>query len=339
MGRTFVVTGLLLLAFAAYQLWGTGLQTARAQGALEDDFAERVAAAGATTATVAPTTTVPTSTTRGTAVTSAPTTTTTPAPPATLPPVATGDPVGRVEIPRIGVDDIVVAGVRVADLRKGPGHYPTTPLPGQEGNVAIAGHRTTYGAPFNRVDELAAGDEIIVTDLLGRRFRYLVERVWVVKPSDVSVLAQTPGRAELTLTSCHPKYSARERIIVRAVLDPGTSAAPAPAAPPAVPTPDGGGGGGDGGQTSTPGDPGTDPADALDDPLLTAGWFHDRSAIAPTLLGGALCTAIAVGARLGMRRVGGRGTKVGLALAGTLVFAPALFVTFEHLSRLLPQGI
>ena len=69
----------------------------------------------------------------------------------------------RLEIPRIGVDEIVVAGVGVDDLHKGPGHYPDTPLPGERGNVAIAGHRTTYGAPFHDIDELQPGDEVVAT--------------------------------------------------------------------------------------------------------------------------------------------------------------------------------
>ena len=91
------------------------------------------------------------------------------APPATAPPAPQeGDPVAKIEIPRIGVDWIVVEGVDVADLRKGPGHYPGTALPGVRGNVAIAGHRTTYGAPFQDVNELEPGDEIILTSVTGR---------------------------------------------------------------------------------------------------------------------------------------------------------------------------
>ena len=74
-----------------------------------------------------------------------------------------GDPVARLEIAKIGVDKIVVAGTDVGEPRKGPGHYPNTPLPGQLGNAAIAGHRTTFGAPFYRINELVAGDEIKVT--------------------------------------------------------------------------------------------------------------------------------------------------------------------------------
>ena len=138
-----------------------------------------------------------------------------------------GRPAPRIEIPKIGVDKIVVAGVALSDLRKGPGHYPNTPLPGQLGNAAIAGHRTTYGAPFFRVDELAAGDEIIVTTVQGT-FRYLVTEIKIVKPTDFSVLDPTPD-ATLTLTSCNPRYSSRQRIVVKARLD-TTASATIPAA-------------------------------------------------------------------------------------------------------------
>ena len=121
-----------------------------------------------------------------------------------------------------------MAGVALSDLRKGPGHYPNTPLPGQLGNAAIAGHRTTYGAPFFRVDELAAGDEIIVTTVQGT-FRYLVTEIKIVKPTDFSVLDPSPD-ATLTLTSCNPRYSSRQRIVVKARLDTTKSDDPLPAA-------------------------------------------------------------------------------------------------------------
>ena len=140
-----------------------------------------------------------------------------------------GEPTAHLRIPAIGVDKIVVEGVSLDDLKKGPGHYPETPLPGQEGNAAIAGHRTTYGAPFNRIDELEKGDEILVETVQGD-FRYLVEEQLIVSPSQVEVL-EDKGDNRLTLTACHPKYSARERIIVVATLAPDEVALPPPAAP------------------------------------------------------------------------------------------------------------
>ena len=223
-GRGLIAAGVLILLFVAYQLWGTGIQEARSQNQLENEFNDIIATAPAPT-TAAPTTTRAVSTSA--AVATAPTTTVAPT---TVPPpdVKEGDPLARIEIPKIGVDKIVVAGVALSDLRKGPGHYPNTPLPGQLGNAAIAGHRTTYGAPFFRVDELAAGDEIIVTTVQGT-FRYLVTEIKIVKPTDFSVLDPSPD-ATLTLTSCNPRYSSRQRIVVKARLDTTKSDDPLPAA-------------------------------------------------------------------------------------------------------------
>jgi LPXTG-site transpeptidase (sortase) family protein len=128
-----------------------------------------------------------------------------------------GDPLTRIEIPSINVDTIVVQGTSPSALRAGAGHYPNTPLPGQKGNVAIAGHRTTYGRPFNRINELKPGDPIILTTPVAR-YTYIVSRPpWITTPYDWSVIAPTPD-AELTLTACHPKGSANQRIIVRAKL-------------------------------------------------------------------------------------------------------------------------
>ena len=228
-GKTLIATGLLLFGFVAYQLWGTGIETARAQNSLENEFEELLAGTPPTTAASTSTTvddsvpsdpsgdTIPTeSTPQDTvATTTAPETVA-----AAVPQVAEGDPIARIEMPRIGVDKIVVAGVDKSDLKKGPGHYPETPLPGQLGNSAIAGHRTTFGQPFFDVDKLDTGDEIILTTLTGR-YVYRVTGQQIVPPSDYQVISTTdPTRATLTLTSCHPKYTARERIIIFAELDP-----------------------------------------------------------------------------------------------------------------------
>jgi sortase A len=233
-GKTLIATGLLMFGFVAYQLWGTGLETARAQRALEGQFEALLAETPAPPTTTPPTTPPPT---------------TAPVeedPPQTVPepvtepdaepqrsavPVADqnlpvfsegfaeGDPIARIEIPAIGVNEIVVAGVGKSDLKKGPGHYPETPIPGQLGNAAIAGHRTTYGQPFFDVDELVDGDEIVVTTTAGR-FVYRVTGLQIVTPADYQVIATTdPTAATITLTSCHPKWTARERIIVSGELD------------------------------------------------------------------------------------------------------------------------
>jgi len=111
-----------------------------------------------------------------------------------------------------------VAGVDRDDLKRGPGHYPQTPLPGQLGNAAIAGHRTSYGEPFAYIDQLEAGDEITVTTPAGT-FVYVVDDSRIVSPSDTYVLDTIDeGASRLTLTLCHPRYSASQRIVVSAEL-------------------------------------------------------------------------------------------------------------------------
>jgi sortase A len=154
-----------------------------------------------------------------------------------------GQPVGVIEIPKIGLARVIVQGVAKPDLKKGPGHYSGTALPGQPGNAAIAGHRTTYGAPFNRIDELVPGDEIVTTTPQGR-FTYKVRaapdgsgRGWfTVKPTGVLVIAPTQTN-QLTLTACHPKYSARQRIVVIAdLVTPVAPTSPPAAKPPKVVT-------------------------------------------------------------------------------------------------------
>lgn len=153
----------------------------------------------------------------------------------------TGRVLTKMVIPKLGVETLVVEGTSPAALRAGAGHYPNTPLPGQAGNIAIAGHRTTYGRPFNRVDELRAGDEVWLITPVGD-YRYVVSPTpdgWkanplVTSPKDWTVIDQsggaglgggartaagTPAESFLTLTTCHPKGSAAQRLVVRAYLD------------------------------------------------------------------------------------------------------------------------
>ncbi len=138
-----------------------------------------------------------------------------------------GDPLTRIEIPAIGVNTIVVEGTTPSALKAGAGHYRSTALPGQKGNVAIAGHRTTYGRPFNKLDGLKPGDRVVLTSPIGR-FTYRVinppggskregPAAWITNPYDWSVAGKTKGDF-VTLTTCHPKGSARQRLIVRAKL-------------------------------------------------------------------------------------------------------------------------
>ncbi len=258
LGKTIIALGLIILLFGIFQLWGTGVIEARAQQDLDDDFSDLLEASSAwEPAPLSPVATP----TPGPADTADPTATPepietprsaddpNPSPPSPSPtptPTPTAEPAGdpqppptphpewlamlyrdqgsaiaRIQIPRIGLDKTVVEGVRVGDLRKGPGHYPATAMLGQEGNAAIAGHRTTYGAPFGDIDELLPGDEMIITTIQGEFIYRVIEQGegfghLIVPPTAVEVLDQDfpvhPNR--LTLTACHPKGSARQRIIV-----------------------------------------------------------------------------------------------------------------------------
>jgi len=143
--------------------------------------------------------------------------------------ITDGEAFARLEIPSAGIDYFVYPGVTREALQDGPGHYPNTPLPGMLGNAAIAGHRTTYGQPLRNVDQIEPGDEIIVTMPYGR-FVYTMTAAEIVSPSDTDVIATTdPTMARLTLTTCHPVFSAAQRYIVSAELDRTQSPAPAAA--------------------------------------------------------------------------------------------------------------
>jgi sortase A len=127
-----------------------------------------------------------------------------------------GDPLGRIRIRKIGVSFVVVAGTDTASLRLGPGHYPGTPLPGARGTVAIAGHRTTYLAPFRKLNKLSHGDRIEMRMPYGT-FTYAVERTRIVAPTALWVTRRT-SYDRLILSACNPLYSAAQRIVVFARL-------------------------------------------------------------------------------------------------------------------------
>lgn len=188
-GRVFITVGLLVLSFLAYQVWGTNAVTGKSQQALASDLRDswKVASSGDSRAPSA----------------------------ANPPPTGTG--IAMIQIPKIGVENVVVEGVDDDSLKKGPGHYPETAFPGEAGNVVISGHRTTYGAPFYRVDELNTGDEITLKDASGT-YKYKVTEKKVVNPTDLSVVVPSTD-ARLTLTTCHPRFSARQRLIIVATLE------------------------------------------------------------------------------------------------------------------------
>ena len=216
-GKVLLTFGLLVLLFVAYQLWGTGLYQARAQSDLKAKFDRQVSHQTKTN----PTTLGNTSTAGPNPSAPGGTATTTQPPAAQLAP-GDGDPVGIIKIPKIGVDQVVVEGASVPDLRKGPGHYPESPLPGQLGNAAIAGHRTTYGAPFGDLDQLSKNDGISIQTLAGTWHYVLTDDPFPVRPDQTEVLLPTieSGQqiATLTLTTCNPKYSASQRLVVKARL-------------------------------------------------------------------------------------------------------------------------
>jgi sortase A len=198
-----IAAGVVILLFVAYQLFGTGIAERHSQKTLAKQFQAAVGSIpGADSAAGA---------------------TANPTPPPS-------QAIDHLVIPAAGVNKYVVQGVSDDDLREGPGHYPETVMPGEDGNAGIAGHRTTYGAPFYRLNELKPGDEILVSDLQGRTFTYKVSRPpLVVSPTDVAVLDPTPF-AQLTLTTCDPRFSATHRLIIMARLA-GTPL-PAPKLPP-----------------------------------------------------------------------------------------------------------
>jgi len=201
-GRILVAAGVLLLLFTAYQLWGTGLVEAHSQSVLRSELNPSLpAGARAEAGRLAD---------RPRGFAGPPPV----APPRTAP--AVGRPVGVIDIPKIGLDQVIVEGVQAPQLRTGPGHYPGTPLPGQAGNAAVAGHRTTYAHPFYNLNELTPGDRIVITTPQGI-FVYAARRTLVVAPTDVGVLDPTVT-AQLTLTTCNPRFSAATRLVVHAAL-------------------------------------------------------------------------------------------------------------------------
>jgi sortase A len=129
-----------------------------------------------------------------------------------------GQSLTRIEIPKLGVNVVVVQGIDEDSLRAGAGHYPETPLPCSVGDVAIAGHRTTYGKPFANIDRLGPGDEIVLKTPVGSCVYRVTQNPFAVLPDNWSVVANTPGQFTLTLTACHPKGSASHRLVIKAAM-------------------------------------------------------------------------------------------------------------------------
>ena len=192
MGELTITAGLILMLFVTYQLWGTGRYTQDQQDRLSEEMLSDWKSPKFTTERV-----------------------------------KLGEGLAMIRIPRFGEDwrYVIVEGVEREDLRKGPGHYPGTALPGEVGNFVVSGHRTTYSAPFNRLGELRRGDEILI-DTREEQYVYTVTDRKIVKPSATEVTAPVPGHPKrrpterlITLTTCHPKYSAAQRMIIFGELE------------------------------------------------------------------------------------------------------------------------
>ena len=172
----------------------------------------------AVTTTAAPTTTEPATTAPPTVVETLPTPEPPPEPRAAEPRVE----LGRLQIPKIGIDVVFLQGISLTTLDQGPGHWPGTAMPGQTGNVVVAGHRTSHNKDFRNIDQLAPGDEVLFTTADGT-FTYRVRETTVVKPDAMYIIEQT-WAPTATLFACHPPGSTRERIVVHLELDPAATA-------------------------------------------------------------------------------------------------------------------
>jgi sortase A len=278
-GFDLITAGVLVLLFVAYQLWGTGFAEAKSQSKLKTQFTTAAPAAGADNPALGAT---------QTAVAGPP----------------EGSAIAHIVIPTIGVDKYVVEGVTESALQAGPGHYPGTPMPGEPGNVAIAGHRTTYGAPFFRLNELKPGDKIQMATKT-KQFLYVVDHTEIVKPTDVAVIGPTSDN-RLTLTTCNPRYEATNRLIVVAELTDEPVIPPPTVAPPVVKT------------------------------AVSLGT-GDHSAWPSTLLYGGFFVILWIGIRLWAARR--RYWKWIPFLAGIPVCLFPLWFFFENAFRLLPNNI
>jgi len=318
---TLIAVGLLCLSFVAYQLWGTALYEHNAQNQLRHELAGKLHS---------PVTTTPPTTTPGE-------TTTTGSPAALVNEVAPpepdpklGTPIGLLSIPRLGMQGVaIVEGTAEAQLQQGPGHYVGTPLPGEAGNAAIAGHRTTYGAPFYDLNTLQPGDSINIQTAQGL-FDYQVVTSHVVLPSNVTVLAQT-SIPELTLTTCNPRYSAATRLVVVAALKTSITSASFPTT------------------TTLPGTSTSGPSSATTTPVLAGGsegggleggglgGVSTRGEVGEAGVWGALTLVSAILGIVGWRRGRRPWSWVVLSMGVPLTVA-ALLVCYQHISLALPQS-
>lgn len=321
-GRFLIGAGVVLLLFAAYQLWGTGLREAASQRDLRARLEQQLDASSPGTATA-----------DGDSVEAGgsyrPRTSgdelqlREPQPRPALP--SAGEPVGILRIPKLGLDKVVVEGTDDSSLRLGPGHQPGTALPGMPGNAVLGGHRTTYGAPFYRLDELAPEDLVLVDTPTGSA-RYVVTGSQIVDPDDVWILEPTADD-RLTLFTCTPRYSAARRLVVTARLTGAPSAAPSQPAPPLQQAES---------QLSPP-----------ERKLSSAGAPAPRAPAsveelgAPTgsLPAAAAWATVAAVTAAAIWWAGRRYRRVVAYAVGAPVLAVVLFATFERVAALLPSAV
>lgn len=201
LGRIFVGAGMILLFYTGYLLWGTGVYTKQEQERAADQLARNPIVSEEKLS--------------GSNI-----------PPARPSSTQLGAPLFTLKIPKIGLETVVVQGIGREELKKGPGHFPScggarngecvrdAKYPGEKGNVAVSGHRTTYGAPFFRLNELEKGD--VIDFVSGRaRYRYKVREQKIVDPISGFATVEQHGKNEVTLTTCHPRFSAAQRLIVQ----------------------------------------------------------------------------------------------------------------------------
>jgi sortase A len=294
-GAVLFTLGLLLVAFVAYQLWGTALYEAQAQSHLKSELSHELHRALPAKLTASQRFGLP-----AIATETAP----------TQPDPGVDQPVGLLSIPKIDALDAIVEGVGEAQLEQGPGHYPGTSLPGESGNVAIAGHRTTYAHPFYNLDALSNGDDIYILTAQGL-FHYSVSGSQVVAPTDVAVLGTSAGKSTLTLTTCNPRYSAATRLVVTAKFEGHTAAAITPTTHPKVSALAG---------EST----GSSTLGASSSPWTGA------------ILWGLIAIAVVVGAYSLWRALSKRILRIAVAVAAVPLLLLVLLVCFEHVSLALP---
>ncbi len=290
-GKAMITVGLLMLGFVTYQLWGTGIQTSQSQKELAREYQQLTQTS--TTIEGEP----------GSSSDSPPL------------PVAIdrGDVIGRIVMPDISVDKWVVAGATMDMLERGPGLFANTALPGQLGNSAIAGHRTSYGAPFSRIDKLNPGDNITIITPRGS-FTYAVTETKIVPATAVEVLDTIDStKATLTLVSCHPKWTSKDRIVVFADLIDSGNVEPTQATPLIT-------------------------GDAQAElQSFEQGWFSDKGGVTHTLFWAALLIGLWFGSKFIVRR---GFAKWYLAYPVAVVpFIVCLYFFYVNLSRLAPPGI